>query len=145
MLINFTKSLAKIYEKTFKIMVQRDQNRGPEGSGQLLGASWWQETFMTLRGHLLDASGEALGADSGWSKRILEASRGPKTAQKFCQDGPRCLQDASKTAQDPIFSKKAGKNEPFEFGWHFPFDVSPILSQKYLSEYWEIISLMLEK
>ena len=64
MWIKSTQNLAKILEKNFKIQVRRHQNRGLEGSGQLLGASWLQETSQTLRGHLLDASGEALGADS---------------------------------------------------------------------------------
>ena len=58
-------NLAKITEKTSKIQVRRYQNRGLEASGQLLGASWLQETSQTLRGQLLDASGEALEADSG--------------------------------------------------------------------------------
>ena len=54
----------KSMKKTSKIQVGSHQNRGLEGSGQLLGASWLQETSQTLWGHLLDASGEALGADS---------------------------------------------------------------------------------
>ena len=104
--LNPPKNLPKSVKKTSKIQVRRHQNRGLEGSGQLLGASWLQETSQTLRGHLLDASGEALGADCGGLSRILEAPWGPKTAQKFYQDGPRCFQDSSKTAQDPIFGGK---------------------------------------
>ena len=62
--LNPPKILPKSLKKTSKIQVRRHQNRGLEGSGQLLGASWLQETSQTLRGHLLDVSGEALGADS---------------------------------------------------------------------------------
>ena len=47
---------------------------------------------------------------------FLEVSWGLKTDLKFCQDGPRCFQDASKTAQDSIFSKKVGENEILEVG-----------------------------
>ena len=65
MWIKSTQNLAKILEKNFQIQVQRHQNRGLEGSGQLLGTYWLQETSQTLRGYLLDASGEALEADSG--------------------------------------------------------------------------------
>ena len=36
---------------------------------------------------------------------------------------------------DPIFIKKVGKNEPFELGWHFPVDFSPILFQEYNPEF----------
>ena len=65
MWIKSIQNLAKILVKNFEIQVQRHQSRGLEGSGQLLGGSWLQENPQTLRGHLLDASGEALGADSG--------------------------------------------------------------------------------
>ena len=65
MWIKSTKNLDKFLEKTFKIQVRRYRNRGLEGSRQLLGASWLQEISQTLRGHLLDASREALGADFG--------------------------------------------------------------------------------
>ena len=65
MWIKSIRNLAKILVKNFEIQVQKHQSRGLERSGQLLGASWLQENPQTLRGHLLDASGEALGADSG--------------------------------------------------------------------------------
>ena len=61
---------------------------------------------------------------------------GAKTTQKIA----KTTHDASKmppskTAQDPIFTKKVRKNEPFELGWHFAFDFNPILAQKYIPEY----------
>ena len=75
----------------------------------------------------------------GQLKSHLGVQDGPKlrakTAQKFGQDGSRCLQDASMTAQDLIFSQKVKKNESFEFGWCFPFDFNPILSQKYIPDF----------
>ena len=64
MWIKSTKIMLKSLKKPSKLHIQRPQNRGLEGSGQLLGTSWLQEASQMLPGHLLDASGEALGADS---------------------------------------------------------------------------------
>ena len=69
--IHVDRSVAPIATERPKALPNRSKT-GPtsteievrRGSGQLLGVSWLQETPQTLRGHLLDASGEALGADS---------------------------------------------------------------------------------
>ena len=112
MWIKSTKNLAKIHEKNI-------QNPGQEGPKSRSGRFWAALGCFLVTRNLPDASGTLSRRlwGSSWGRFCLISAHlggswGPKTAQKFCQDGPRCVQDASKTAQDPIFSKKTRKMSP---------------------------------
>ena len=80
---------------------------------------------------------------SCWSWAHLGGVLGPKLgvlgAKTTKKTSAKTTHDASKMhpRQPKIrFSQKnVRKNEPFELGWHFPFDFNPILAQKYIPEY----------
>ena len=80
------------------------------GLGRVLGPSW--EPSSRLGG-------------------VLGAQDGPKLLPRRPKMLLRCLQDSPRSD----FQQKSRKNEPLELGWHFPFDFSPILSQKYVPEF----------
>ena len=114
--------------------------------GGLLGMSWAVFSHLGPSWRRLGPSWRRLGGVLGSSWGRLGAQAGRLGGQDKPKNFAKTTHDASKmppkTAQDPTFTKKVGKNEPFELGWHFPFDFNPILVQKYIPEDCNIIKLI---
>ena len=106
--------------------------------GGLLGTSWAVFSHLGPSWRRLGPSWRRLGPSWAHLGGVLGPKLGvlgAKTTQKILPRRPmmplRCLQDSPRSD----FHQKKGKNEPFELGWHFPFDFNPISAQKCIPEY----------
>ena len=115
-------------------MIQKnDPRRGtPSVRGRLaraLGRSWAALEHGTLITTIF-----VLFSCGSWAHLgvVLGGQDNPKNSAKTTHDASKMRPRQPKIR---FSAKKVGKNEPFEFGWHFPFDFSPILFKNTYSNF----------
>ena len=126
------KRRSRANQKSIKNEPKTDPRRGTPSVRGRLGRSWAaleHGTLITTIFVLFSCESWAhLGGVLGPKLGVL----GAKTTQKILPRRPmmplRCLQDSPRSD----VHQKLRKNEPFELGWHFPFDFNRILGQKYI-------------
>ena len=118
MRVKSTQNLAKILKKNIL-------NPGLVAPKSRSGGFWAALGCFLVTRDLPDASGTPSGRLESASWRRLGGPRRPKNFAKTAHDASKIPPRQLKIR---FSAKKYGKDGPFEFGWHFPFDVSPILS-----------------